>query len=120
MDGGLLSLIIGLTFLETLAQFLSRKYKDNKEKLWMFVLAVFCYIGIVYILIKSYDLENIGFVNGLWSGTALIAVALVGYLFFDEKFGTMEYLAFGLIFSGTVTLALAKQQTNLLTSLINY
>ena len=108
MDPVLLALIFGLTALETIGQYLSRKYKDNKEQLWMFVFAVFCYIGIVYILIKSYDLENIGFVNGLWSGITLLAVALVGYFFFDEHFGFMEYVAFGLIFAGTVTLSLAK------------
>lgn len=108
MDPALLALIFGLTALETIAQFLSRKYNDNKEHLWMFVIAVICYIVLVYTLVKTYDMENIGFVNGLWSGITLLSVAFVGYFFFDEHFGWMEYMAFGLIFTGTITLALAK------------
>lgn len=108
MEIGLLALVFSLVFLESIGQFLARKYKDNKEKLWMFVLAVICYLGIVYVLVKTYDLENIGFVNALWSGLTLIAVAFVGYFFFEETYNTIEYIALGLIFIGTMMLGFQR------------
>ena len=104
----LLGLIFGLVSLETLGQFLARKYYDNKEKLWMFIISVFCYITIAYVLVKTYELENVGFVNALWSGITLIAVAMLGYFVFDESFTTQEYFAIALIFSGTVLLGVQK------------
>ena len=104
----LMGLIFGLVTLETLGQFLARKYHDNRNELWLFIVSVFCYITISYTLVKTYELENIGFVNAIWSGTALITVALVGNLFFDETFNNQEYIGLGLIFTGTVVLALQK------------
>lgn len=104
----LLGLIFGLVSLETLGQFLARKYYDNKEKLWMFIICVFCYITIAYVLVKTYELENVGFVNALWSGITLIAVSMLGYFVFDESFTTQEYFAIGLIFSGTILLGIQK------------
>ena len=104
----LLGLIFGLVTLETFGQYVARKYYDNKENLWMFMIAVFCYLTIAYVLVKTYELENIGFINALWSGITLLAVAMVGYLVFDEIFTTQEYFAIGLIFTGTVMLGLQK------------
>ena len=104
----LLGLIFGLVTLETLGQFLARKYHDNKEKLWMFIIAIFCYITIAYVLVKTYELENIGFVNALWSGITLISVAIIGYFLFDERFTNQEYAAIGLILAGTLLLGIQK------------
>ena len=108
MNLELLGLIFGLVTLETLGQFLARKYYDNKEKLWMFIISVFCYITIAYVLVKTYELENVGFVNALWSGITLIAVSMLGYFVFDESFTTQEYFAIGLIFAGTMLLGIQK------------
>ena len=108
MKAGLFGLIFGLVALETLGQYLARKYYDNREKLWMFIIGVFCYVLIMYILVKTYDLENIGFVNALWSGLALITVALVGYFFFEEEFNNFEYIGIGLILAGTILLGVQK------------
>ena len=108
MKAELFGLIFGLVALETLGQFLARKYYDHRDKLWMFLVGVVCYILIMYTLVKSYDIENIGFVNALWSGLALITVAIVGYFFFDEEFSNMEYGALALILTGTVILGIQK------------
>lgn len=108
MNLELLGLIFGLVTLETLGQFLARRYYDNKDKLWMFIIAVFCYITIAYVLVKTYELENVGFVNALWSGITLIAVALLGYFVFEETFNNQEYFAIGLIFAGTILLGIQK------------
>ena len=104
----LFGLIFGLVTLETLGQYLARKYKDNKDKLWMFIISVFCYIGIVYTLVKTYDFENIGFVNALWSSVALVVIALLGYFVFDEKFNNQEYVAIALVLAGTILLGIQK------------
>ena len=104
MEIGLIALVLTLVFLESVGQFLARKYKDNKEKLWMFVLPVFCYIAIVYVLVKTYELENIGFVNALWSGLTLLVVAAMGKFYFEETFSTQDYVAIGFIFIGTILL----------------
>ena len=108
MKTELFGLIFGLVALETFGQYLARTYYDNKEKIWMFVVAIFCYIMIVYTLVKTYNLENIGFVNALWSGLTLLAVALTGYLLFDETFNNTEYVALALIFLGTMLLGIQK------------
>lgn len=108
MKAELYGLIFGLVALETLGQYLSRKYTDNKDKLWMIMLAVICYLGIVYTLTKSYGYENIGIVNALWSGLALVSVAFVGYFFFDERFSNQDYAAIALILTGTLLLGIQK------------
>jgi small multidrug resistance pump len=99
-----LALVFGLVALETIAQYFARKYKDNKEKLWMFIAAVICYIGIAYLLVKTYDFKNIGLVNALWSGLALISVAIVGIVLFDEKFSKAEYIGIAFVLIGTILL----------------
>ena len=108
MKPELFGLIFGLVALETIGQYLARKYTDNKDKLWMFIVAVITYLLIVYTLTKTYGYENIGFVNALWSGLALVSVAMVGYFFFDERFNTQEYVAIGLILTGTILLGIQK------------
>ena len=108
MKAELFGLIIGLVALESIGQYLARKYTDNKDKLWMFIVAVICYLLIVYALTKTYDYENIGFVNALWSGLALVSVAMIGYFFFDERFNNQEYVAIGLILAGTILLGIQK------------
>ncbi len=108
MKAELFGLVFALVAIETVGQTLARKYYDNKDKLWMFMLGVVCYIFILYILVKTYDLENIGFINALWSGLALVTIALVGYFFFEEEFNYMEYIGIGLILSGTVLLGFQK------------
>ena len=108
MKPELFGLIFGLVALESLGQYLSRKYVDNKDKLWMFIVPVICYLLIVYTLTKTYDFENIGFVNAIWSGLALVSVAFIGYFFFDERFNNQEYAAIGLILAGTILLGIQK------------
>jgi len=108
MKPELFGLIFGLVALETLGQYLSRKYTDNKDKLWMIMIAVICYLGIVYTLTKTYDYENIGIVNALWSGLALVSVAVVGYFFFEERFSNQDYVAIALILAGTLLLGIQK------------
>jgi len=108
MKSELFGLIFGLVALETLGQYLSRKYTDNKDKLWMIMVAVVCYLGIVYILTQTYGFENIGIVNALWSGLALVSVAIVGYFFFEERFSNQDYVAIGLILTGTILLGIQK------------
>ena len=48
MKAGLFGLIFGLVALETLGQYLARKYYDNKEKVWMIMVGIFCYIMIMF------------------------------------------------------------------------
>ena len=110
MEFGMLSLVFSLVFLESAGQFLARKYKDNKEKLWLFMLPIFCYITIVYVLVKTYDIQNIGFVNALWSGLTIVVVTILGYFFFEERFSIIEIIAISLIFVGTIILGLQKRE----------
>ena len=108
MKAELFGLIFGLVALESIGQYLARKYVDNKDKLWMFIVAVICYLLIVYTLTKTYNYENIGFVNALWSGLTLVVVAMIGYFFFDESFNNQEYVGIGLILAGTILLGIQK------------
>ena len=108
MKAELFGLIFGLVALESIGQYLARKYVDNKDKLWMFIIAVICYLLIVYTLTKTYNYENIGFVNALWSGLTLVVVAMIGYFFFDESFNNQEYVGIGLILAGTILLGIQK------------
>ena len=109
MNLNLFGLIAGLVIFESVGQFLIKEYHTqyndkSKNKIWMILVAMFCYLTIVFLLTKSYDYENIGFVNAIWSGSALVTVALVGRLFFSESFNKYEYIALGLILTGTVML----------------
>lgn len=111
MKAKLFGYLFGLVALETLAQYSARKYHDVRES-WLFGLAVICYILIVMTLINTYDEENIGMVNALWSATALITVAMVGYFFFEETFTTGEYVGLGLILAGAVLLGVQNGHKN--------
>ena len=109
MHRELYGLIFGLVVLETVGQYLARKYYQNKDRLWMFILSIICYIVIVYALVKTYNYENIGIVNALWSGIALVTVAIVGYFFFDESFNKWEYVGIGLILGGTLLIGFKQE-----------
>lgn len=111
MKAKLFGLLFGLVTLETLAQYLARKYYDVKE-IWMFALAVICYLLIVLTLVHTYGEENIGMVNALWSATALVTVAMVGYFFFDETFTKAEYVGLSLVISGAILLGIQNGYKN--------
>lgn len=111
MKALLFGYLFGLVALETLAQYFARKYHDVK-KTWMFAASAIAYILIVLTLVSTYEEENIGMVNALWSATALITVALVGYLFFDETYTTTEYIGMALVLSGALILGVHNGTRN--------
>lgn len=103
MDKKLVLFIFLLVLLETIGQFSVRKYNGNRIK-WYLLLSIACYVGIVITLDRIYDLEEIGFVNALWSGITLLVVAILGYYAFEETFSQQEVIAIILIFIGTILL----------------
>lgn len=103
MDAKLFLFILLLVFLETIGQFSVRKYNDNRIK-WYLLLSITCYIGIVLTLDRIYNMEEIGFVNAIWSGVTLLVVAVLGYYAFEERFSNQEFVAIALIFIGTILL----------------
>lgn len=111
MKAKLFGYLFGLVALETIAQFSARKYHDVKET-WLFVLAAICYLLIVLTLVNTYDEENIGMVNALWSATALVTVAAVGYFFFEETFTNAEYAGLGLVLAGAIMLGVQNGYKN--------
>ena len=103
MDAKLVMFILLLVFLETIGQFAVRKYNSNRIK-WYILLSIVCYIGIVLTLDRIYNIEEIGFVNAVWSGVTLLVVAILGYYAFEEQFSKQEIVAIILIFIGTILL----------------
>lgn len=95
-------LIVVLLFIvlsESTAQFCIKKCKTTQK--WYFLgLAVIMYGFVCLGLYKVYDYKTMGIVNLMWSCMSIVAIALVGIIYFHEKITFYDLLGVVFVFVG--------------------
>ena len=110
-----IGIIVGIVILETISQFLSRKYYDSGKsdnKFWYMFIALFLYAPILYLLIKTYDYSQFAISNAFWDSGTVIGTTLVGWLVFGETFVWQELLGLGLLITGAILLGIYSEDVS--------
>lgn len=102
----LAGLIISVILLECSAQFLVRLYYENKTKIFLAFIAWGIYLGVVFILTLMYDYSKLAIANALWDSGTIIAMSLIGWLYFGEPLSVGEMVGMGLVIAGAVTIGI--------------
>jgi multidrug transporter EmrE-like cation transporter len=97
----ILLLILFIVICESISQCLLKKFYMCKY-IPYFIGAMVLYGIICYLLVRTYEFEDLGLVNALWSAASVIAVILVGKFVFHEKNDYWQYLGIALIIIGII------------------
>lgn len=96
--------IFGIILTETASQFCVKQYYDNQNKWPLFLIAWLLYALVLFFLYKSYSYTNFALTNALWDSGTIIAMALVGYFYYKDKFNTGEIVGMTLVITGAILL----------------
>jgi multidrug transporter EmrE-like cation transporter len=88
---------------ETTALSFLKKFAQSSQYQYL-ALGLLFYVLVSLFLVKSFQYENMGIVNVLWSAFSVILVLSVGVLYFKEAISYAEIGAMVLILSGVVIL----------------
>lgn len=100
----LFATILGIIILETTSQFMARTYYDHQKKYYYFILAFLFYFPVLVLLVYSYNFASFAIANALWDSGTIIAMALLGWLYFGEKPTVAETVGMSLVVAGALTL----------------
>jgi multidrug transporter EmrE-like cation transporter len=86
-----------LAILELLGQVSEKDFfdilkNDNRYTLHI-IITILCYFGVSYLLSLSYNFENVGTMNNLWSAMSIVIFALYGFII-GEKFTKIQLTGF--------------------------
>lgn len=99
-----LILIIVLLFIvasESTAQYCIKKCKTTQK--WYFLLLAVLMYGFVCLgLYKAYDYKTMGIANLMWSCMSIVAIALIGIIYFHEKITFYDLLGVVFVFIGFI------------------
>ena len=107
--------IVSIVLLETLSQYLTRKFYDsgqNIKKIWYMVIAFSLYALILYLLLKTYDFSAFAISNAFWDSGTIIGTSLVGYFVFNESFKKEELVGLGLVIAGAILLGIYSEDVS--------
>lgn len=93
---GLLLLIVGS---EAMAQYCLKRCKLT-QKWHFYLLAVLCYALVCFGLYNMYGYKTMGIVNLLWSCMSIIAIILIGVIFFHEAVTIYDMIGVAFVFIG--------------------
>lgn len=96
--------ILGIVILETFSQFLARTYYDNRKKYYYFALAFLIYFPVLVLLVYSYNFASFAIANALWDSGTIIAMALIGWLYFGEPLKNGEIIGVSLVVAGALVI----------------
>jgi len=108
-------IIVGIVVLETMSQFLSKKFYDSGKdngKIWFMFLAFLLYAPILYLLISTYDYSRFAISNAFWDSGTVIGTTLVGYFVFGETFVWQELLGLGFVIMGAILLGIYSEDVS--------
>ncbi|MHA7871652.1 MAG: DMT family transporter [Hyphococcus sp.] len=92
--------ILGTSFL---------KLSDGFEKLHWGGLSLLCYYGSFFFLAPAIKVIPIGVAYAIWAGVGIVAVAIVGFFFFEQRLAFLQYLFIAMILIGAVGLRLTTE-----------
>ena len=108
-------IIVGIVILETLSQFLTRKFFDSGKdegKLWYMFLSFILYAPVLFLLLKTYDYSQFAISNAFWDSGTIISTSLVGFFVFKETFIWQELLGLGLVVAGAILLGVYSEDVS--------
>jgi multidrug transporter EmrE-like cation transporter len=76
---------------------------DTKVFIYM-ILAFTCYFGISFLLSLSYNFEEIGLINNLWSALSIIMFTLFGYYYWNERVSMNNIIGIIIVLLGILLL----------------
>ena len=94
-------IILGIVIMEAIAQYFIKKYNEIPSPIY-YILGVIFYAGVAYLLNSSYNYSSMGMSQMLWSGMSVVAILLVGSLFFGEKIEMNEWIGMLFIMAGLI------------------
>jgi len=80
------------------------KSSDGFSKLWPSLLVLVGYGTAFFLLSLTLRAIPVGIAYAVWSGVGVVLIALVGWLFFNQKLDALAILGMLLIVSGVVML----------------
>ena len=99
-----------IVIFEILAIFLLTEWSD-KNKLYLIILGILSYIIVAIsfaFLMKTVSDSNLTIINAIWQIVGLIAVTLLGILFFKDKLNTYQWIGFGFAVISLVLLSIGE------------
>ena len=72
----------------------------DKNKYWLFIVAILCYVVVCMLLLVSYRYKTMGMVNVIWSGMSILVILFAGVIFFKEEVTTYDKIGVILIVAG--------------------
>lgn len=84
----------------------SLKLSDGFTRLWPSLITVLGYGVAFYLLAVSMRTLPTGIIYAIWSGTGVVLIGLVGWLFMGQKLDLPAVLGMGLIIAGVVVINL--------------
>ena len=92
--------IVALSVIEIYGDFSLRFFAQTNNTKWL-VHGLLGYAGVVYMLIRSFKLKNVLYVNGMWDGVSGIVESFASYVFLGDRLeNPNEYLGLILIIGG--------------------
>lgn len=101
MQNVVLVLIVLIVLFETFAISCVKSYHET-QCIKYFIYAVVSYVGVCYLLHRSFFYTGVALTNILWSGLSVMATTLVGITLFKEKFHFHDIIAAILIAAGVM------------------
>jgi multidrug transporter EmrE-like cation transporter len=101
-----LALIFALSIAEILGDTQLKFYSRTGNPV-NFTIGIAGYAGVIYLLIKSLQMGNIIYVNGMWDGISALVETLFAFIILKETLNTpYQYIGIAFIVSGLVLLGL--------------
>ncbi|MEO1242528.1 MAG: multidrug efflux SMR transporter [Pseudomonadota bacterium] len=102
-----LALLIAIGFEILGTSFL--KLSDGFEKLHWGGLSILFYYGSFFFLAPAIKVIPIGVAYAIWAGVGIVAVAIIGFFFFEQRLQVLQYIFIALILIGAVGLRLTTE-----------
>ncbi|MET0378879.1 MAG: SMR family transporter [Spongiibacteraceae bacterium] len=80
------------------------KASDGFTKLWPSLIVVFGYGMAFYFLALTLRTIPVGVAYAVWSGTGIVLITAIGWIFFQQKLDAAALAGMGLIIAGVVVM----------------
>ncbi len=86
------------------------KMSDGFEKPMIGMVSIGLYTASLWFLAPALKTIPVGIAYAIWAGVGIVAVALIGFVFFQQRLGLSQYLFISLILIGAVGLRLTTAE----------
>ena len=86
------------------------KMSDGFEKPMIGMASIGLYTASLWFLAPALKTIPVGIAYAIWAGVGIVAVALIGFVFFQQRLGLSQYFFISLILIGAVGLRLTTAE----------